>query len=173
MKNLRLTGLERLALAGALLLGFLAACGGPPARTALAMRPIDEGRAAKIIAESLRKEGLEAGPAKEITLNGKKLVIDVTIQGKKYAIVYMSANDVLELGSAPIAKKKELPGDPLRIEAGSSDEGKFNFVVLYATDYQYDDNEGIEHESTTITAENKLDRDVRDFLMIAKREHFE
>ncbi|MBI5532498.1 MAG: hypothetical protein HY898_07275 [Deltaproteobacteria bacterium] len=150
-----------------------AACGPPNAKTALAKRPIDEGRAAKIIAESLQKEGLQAAAPKVIKLAGKNLTLDVTIEGKKFAVVYLSPNDQTELGDSPITKKKQLPGDPLRIETGTADDGMYHFVVLYATDYQYDDNEGHEHEATVITAENKLDRDVRDFVMIARREHFE
>jgi len=41
-------------------------------------------------------------------------------------------------------------------------------LVLFADDYQYDDLAGEQHESTTITAEKKLTRDVRDFLVQAR-----
>jgi hypothetical protein len=176
MNGDRLIGLIQRGFQAGLVVVFawlVAACGPPNAKTALAKRPIDEGRAAKIIAESLQKEGLQAAGPKVITIAGKKLTLDVTIDGKKYAVVYLSPNDQVELGDSSITKKKQLPGDPLRIETGSSDDGMYHFVVLYATDYQYDDNEGHEHEATVITAEGKLDRDVRDFVMIARREHFE
>ena len=176
MKQDRLVGPFRHGSIAALLAGFAwlsGACGAGTPKSALPKRPIDEGRATKIISESLKKEGLEAASPKVITLTGKNLTLDVPVDGKKFAVVYLSPNDVVELGDHPITKKKQLPGDPLRIETGSSDDGTYHFVVLYATDYQYDDNEGIGHESTVITVENKLDRDVRDFVMIAKREHFE
>ena len=41
-------------------------------------------------------------------------------------------------------------------------------LVLFADDYQYDDLAGESHESTNITAENRLTRDVRDFLVQAR-----
>ena len=41
-------------------------------------------------------------------------------------------------------------------------------LLLFAQDYEYDDLAGEQHESTTITAEKKLARDVRDFLVQAR-----
>ncbi len=40
-------------------------------------------------------------------------------------------------------------------------------LLLFAADYSYDDLVGEKHESTAITAEKKLVRDVRDFLVAA------
>jgi hypothetical protein len=158
---------------GLLLAWALSACGAPPAKAPLRQRPIDEARALKLIAESMEKDGVKADAPLEMTVSGKRLRLDVPIQGRKVGVVYLSANDVAELGEHPIAHKKSLPGDQFVFHTGTAEEGSYHFVVLYATDYQYDDNEGVQHEATIITAENKLDRDVRDFVNVTRHEEFQ
>jgi hypothetical protein len=165
-------GLLRLSLTS--LLGLTAmGCGGPDARAPIPTRPIDEGRADKIIAEALQKEGLEPSGPKKLTYGGKEITVDVMVAGKRLGVVYLSPNDLTQLGDNALAKKKQAAGDPLSIFPGTVEGTGIHFVVLYCSDYVYDDNVGASHEATTITAENKLDRDVRDFVMIARREHFE
>lgn len=148
-------------------------CGTPTAKSALPTRPIDEGRAGVIIAKCLQKEGLQAVEGKVVKIDGKPVKVDFTVEGKEFGVAYLSTNDLGELAGTSLGKKKQLPGNPLRIEEGILEGGgTIRFVVLYSTDYQYDDTEGSDHEATVITAENKLDRDVRDFVMITRREKF-
>lgn len=162
------------ALRVLLALATVVVLGCPPStpKTATAKRPIDDGRAAKIIAESLRKEGLEPGAAKKVSIpGGGEIAFDLTVVGRRFGIAYLSAEDITALGNHPIAQKKHVVGDPLRIETTRLDGAEVHFLVLYSSDYLSDDLEGVEHESTVIAAENKLDRDVRDFIMITRREH--
>ena len=62
-------------------------------------------------------------------------------------------------------------GDALQLVSGLGTDGDARVCVLYDTDYLYDDQVGEAHEKSTMTAELKLRRDVRDFLVIAHREH--
>jgi len=152
-----------------------AGCGGPGAKTVLPQRPIDEGRAGVIIAKCLDREGLKPTDGVVVQFDGKPIKVDVMAGGRGFGVAYLSPNDLGSLADHPLGKKKKLPGDPLRIESGAAEGGggAIRFVVLYSTDYQYDDTEGSGHEATVMTAENKLDRDVRDFVMITRREKFE
>ena len=148
-------------------------CAVPAPKAPIPKRPIEEGRAERIIGQSIQKEGLEPGPPRTITYGGKMIVLDVTINHRRLGIAYLTPMDVDNLGHSSLAYSKNEQGDPLRIETVSDADGEMHFVVLYATDYSYDDTEGAQHEATVITAENKLDRDVRDFINIAARMHFE
>lgn len=148
----------------------LAGCGGQVVKAPTPKRPIDEGRALNIIAEVLRQEGLQAAPGQPVTLNsGKSLHIDVLIDGK-IGIAYLTPREVEKLGSDPLSKRPKNVGDDLIVRTGVLGQDAIHYVVLYASDYVYDDNIGTEHEATIITAENKLQRDARDFVVIARKQ---
>lgn len=150
----------------------LLGCGPSEARAPNPTRPIDEGRAVKLIAQSLRAEGLEALPPRMVTLSGgTKVRLDVGVQGRELGFVYLTASDVRNLKDDPLAMRPEV-GSELIVRRGEGDDEKLHVVVLYATDYLYDDNVGEEHQATAITAENKLDRDARDFIVIARKNHW-
>jgi hypothetical protein len=95
----------------------------------------------------------------------------VGVEGRKLGFVYLTASDVRELGKDPLAQRPSV-GNELIVRAGEGDDEDMHVVILYATDYLYDDNVGEQHEATAITAENKLDRDTRDFVVIAKKNHW-
>jgi hypothetical protein len=61
-------------------------------------------------------------------------------------------------------------GDALQLVRGTGPDAEARILVLYDEDYLYDDHIGTEREATTITAEKKLGRDVRDFLVKAQSE---
>jgi hypothetical protein len=63
-------------------------------------------------------------------------------------------------------------GDALQLVRGADNEADARILLLYDEDYLYDDHIGTEHEETTITAEKKLARDVRDFLVRAHSERW-
>ena len=147
-------------------------CGPPAARGPNATRPVDEGRALNLIAQAVHDEGMTPLPPRTVTLSGgTKVRLDVGVEGQKLGFVYLTAADVRELGSDPLAKRPA-GGNELIVRGGAGDDDGFHVVMLYATDYLYDDNVGEDHEATAITAENKLDRDTRDFIVIARKNNW-
>ncbi len=102
---------------------------------------------------------------------GTQVRLDVGVQGRELGFVYLTAADVRDLEDDPLAERPNA-GNELIVRTGQGDDEKLHVVVLYATDYLYDDNVGEEHEATAITAENKLDRDARDFIVIAQKNHW-
>jgi len=161
----------RRRLVGTLVLGALAvACGGPPPRTANPTRALDERRAVQIIVRAFHDERDRPIPGRSIEVTpGKKLEIDVGSQAKKYGVAYVTANERQKLGNA-LPQRDPSMGDALLLVSGGGDDRDAKILVLYDNDYLYDDQVGTEHEASTITAENKLARDVRDFLVRAHTE---
>lgn len=161
-------------LAAALLMALAAAgCGSREAKTPTPKRAIDEGRAVKLIAEAVHDSGFEPEPSRTITTStGKKIQLDVTVRDHKFGFAYLTSADLKELDGDPLAERAST-GDDLIVRTGDGADADVHFVALYARDYVYDDNVGEAHEATTITAENKLDRDTRDFIMIVKKQGWE
>jgi hypothetical protein len=156
-------------LASASLLLLASGCAGPEAKHPNPLRPIDERRAIPIIAQAFADSGVTASEGRDIKLaTGKMLHIDVGTAGHKYGIAYLTTGDISTLDA-----KTDLPPHPegstdLPVVTGSGADADTIVLVLFADDYQYDDLAGEQHEQTTITAEKKLTRDVRDFLVQAK-----
>lgn len=147
-------------------------CSPSRAREPNAMRPIDEGRAIKLIAETLHNQGLTPLPPRDVQLSdGVQVRMDVEVQGRKLGVVYLTAADVEKLNNHSLATRPT-KDDRLIIRNGTMADSDMHVVVLYASDYSYDDNVGQEHEATAVTAENKLERDVRDFVIIANKNHW-
>lgn len=100
---------------------------------------------------------------------GKSLEVDVSASGKKYGVAYITGNERRELGTAiPMPQ----PGmeDALHLVRGTGADNDAKILVLHDTNYLYDDQIGEGHEATVLTAENKLERDVRDFIVRAHAE---
>jgi hypothetical protein len=148
----------------------LVSCGGPPPRAPNPTRPLDERRAVEIILEAFRAEHDRGVTGRTIQLaGGKPLEVDVSAAGKKYGVAYVTANERHALGDAiPMPE----PGmeDALHLVRGTRDDGDARILVLHDLNYLYDDQVGEEHEQTVVTAENKLERDVRDFIVRAHAE---
>ena len=148
----------------------LAACGSPPPRAPNPTRPLDERRAIEIILQAFKDERDQAVHGHPITLApGHALEVDVLAQGRKYGVAYVTANERAALGNALPTRAPGM-GDALQLVSGLGEEGDARVLVLHDTDYLYDDQVGEEHEETTVTAELKLRRDVRDFLVRAHAE---
>lgn len=159
-------------LAAALATSSLIGCSPPEARAPNPTRPIDEGRAVKLIAQALSAEGLRPLQPRPVALTGgTKVRMDVGVDGRKLGVVYLTASDIMDLGKDPLSKRPSV-GDQLIVRGGEGDDEGMHVVILYASDYAYDDNVGADREATAITAENKLDRDVRDFVIIARKNHW-
>jgi hypothetical protein len=148
----------------------LVGCGSPPPRAPNPTRPLDERRAVEIILGAFRNEHDRGVRGRIVTLpSGKKLEVDVSASGKKFGVAYLTANERRELGSAvPMPE----PGmeDALHLVRGTGEDADAKILVLHDTNYLYDDQIGEEHEATVLTAENKLERDVRDFVVRAHAE---
>ncbi|MBM4363833.1 MAG: hypothetical protein FJ104_14225 [Deltaproteobacteria bacterium] len=151
--------------------GLLAlACGGPPPRAPNPTRPLDERRAVEIIRGAFRAEGDRSSLGGKIRLpGGKELEVDVGASGHQYGVAYVTSEERWELGDAiPVPE----PGmeDALRLVRGAGEFAGTKVLVLHDTSYLYDDQVGTDHEATVLTAERKLDRDVRDFVVRAHAE---
>ena len=163
-----------LALPGAVavVLGLVVAlgCGGPPPRAPNPTQPLDERRAVEIILTAFRAERDKGVTGRHVTLpGGKKLEVDVTGSGKAYGVAYVTSGERHELGNAVPAPEPGME-DALHLVRGSGDDRNAKILVLHDTNYLYDDQVGVEREKTTVTAERKLERDVRDFIVRAHAE---
>ncbi len=141
-------------------------CGPGEVKAPNPMRALDERRAVEVIARAVRKAGAEPAAGRDIKLavNGKTLHIDVGVQGRLYGVAYITDEDAKALGDAvgPPNKKDE------KLHLRTSDDGETKVVILYQSNYVYDDLAGEEHEQTAITCESSLMRDVEDFVTHAK-----
>jgi len=151
----------------------IAGCGGPPAKAANPTRSLDERRAVQVIAQAFHDEHDAPVPGQGIVIaDGKTLEVDVMSDGHKYGVAYLTANERQALGSALPPRPAEM-GDALQLVHGQGDDADAKILLLHDTDYMYDDQVGTAHEETTITAERKLARDVRDFLVRAHSERWQ
>ena len=149
---------------------FVAACSSPEPRTANPTRPLDERRAIEIILAAFADERDHPVPGRIVRLaQGQELEVDVAAQGKKYGVAYVTTNERARLGSVLPPREPNM-GDALQLVSGLGEDGDARVLVLQDTSYLYDDHVGEEHRETTVTAELKLRRDVRDFLVRAHAE---
>lgn len=161
-----------LFVAGLLAVASSAGCGPEPAKSPNAMRTLDERRAIEIIRNAIAAEGARPAAGRDDVVGGtdKPIHIDVGIEGKKFGVVYVSDDDLAALGNAipaPNAKDEKLH------LARAGKDSDVRIVLLYQSSYRYDDLVGEGHEQTTITAENQLTKDVRDFVTYALTHKFE
>ncbi|HEX4335988.1 MAG TPA: hypothetical protein VH062_08755 [Polyangiaceae bacterium] len=144
-----------------------AGCGSPPPHPPNPTRPLDERRAVEIILKAFTEENDQGVTGRTISLAaGKVLEVDVTSAGKRYGVAYVTGNERRSLG---LAVPTPEPGmeDALHLIRGTQGDANARILVLQDTGYLYDDQVGEAHEDTVVTAENKLDRDVRDFVVRA------
>lgn len=159
------------ALFAAFAVVLLTACGGPPPRVANPTRPLDERRALEVIADAFREEREHPVPGSDVSLSAQhRLHVDVVAEGKRFGVAYVTAHERAQLEPALPARDPKM-GDALQLVSGIGADSDARICVLSETDYLYDDQVGEAHEKSTTTAELKLRRDVRDFLVIAHREH--
>ncbi len=153
-------------------LALTAGCGGGPAKSANPTRALDERRAVQVIAQAFHDEHDAPVPGRPVTIaEGKPLEVDVMSDGRKYGVAYVTPNERQALGNALPARAPEL-GDALQLVHGVGADAETRVLILHDTDYRYDDQVGTAHEETTITAERRLARDVRDFLVRAHAERW-
>lgn len=163
---------RRLLIAALLLAAIAVGCGTPPAKSANPKRSLDERRAVEIIIRAFHDEGDRPVPGRPIEIaEGKSLELDVGSEGRKYGVAYVTSNERSALAGA-LPPRDPGMGDALQLVRGLGDDVDAKILVLHDTEYLYDDQVGTDHEATTITAERKLARDVRDFLVRAHAERW-
>jgi hypothetical protein len=143
-------------------------CGSPQARAPGPARPLDERRAISVILQAFQDERDPAVRGRPVMLPlGIPLEVDVAAPSQKYGVAYVTRAEQQKLGAA-LQPRDQRAGDALRLVIGVGDAGQAHVLLLYDTDYLYDDQGGDGTRETTITAELKLRRDVRDFLVLAR-----
>lgn len=143
-------------------------CAAPPPKAANPTHPIAEPRAARIIANTLREAKLRPLPNRSIRLsNGRAIEIDVGVQGRRYGIAYITSADRPALqGALP----EGATADALVVLRGHGVEVETRVLILLSENYMSDDSVGDEREASSVAAEQRIARDVRDFLYQAQSE---
>lgn len=152
--------------------GFAWACAAPEPRPRNPSRPLDERRAVEIIIQAFYDERDRPVPGQPVTLApNKRLKVDVAAEGRRFGVAYVTAQERAELGDA-LPPRDPSMGDALQLVTGLGAEGDARVLLLYDSDYLYDDHVGAERRASTVAAELKLRRDVRDFLVRAHAENW-
>lgn len=155
-------------------LPFLVACGcaGPPPRTAHPIRPLDERRAIEIIVRAFHAENARPVPGRKLQLaRGRALDVDVGADKHRFGVAYVTLSERESLGMA-LPPRDAAKGEALQLITGLGRDADTRILVLYDAEYMYDDHIGTEREATALTAERKLERDVKDFLVRARAERW-
>jgi hypothetical protein len=146
------------------------ACGPGVARAPNPTRPIDERRAIQVIQRAMVREGARPAPGRDVVLAaGATIHIDVSVQGHAYGVAYITREDQEKAGKAiPPPNQRD---ERLRLARAGTD-GEVRLVLLYQENYVFDDLVGEEREQTSVTAEQALSRDVRDFMTHARTQKY-
>jgi hypothetical protein len=130
---------------------------------------LDEGRAIELIIQAFREERDRPVPGAVVALTeSKQIRVDVTAAEHKYGVAYVTAAERLQLGTA-LPEKDPAMGDALQLVSGLGDDGDARVLVLRDSEYLYDD-QVVADQQPALTAETKLKRDVRDFIVRAHAE---
>jgi hypothetical protein len=147
--------------------GLLGACASDPPRAPHALHPIPEDRARQLMARTFEAAGLAPEMNRSVVVRDRPVLLDVAAAGRKFGVAYLTKQDWERAGEA-------LPPRPsdgsLVIAVG---DGGIRILCLYAGDYGEDDDTDEAHRTTTIAADRKLDRDVRDFLHRAEAQRWQ
>jgi hypothetical protein len=141
------------------------ACDHEPPPVKHALRPIPEKRATELIARVFRDAGLQPETDRYLRVykHEKRLRLEVAAMGRRFGVAYLTADDWAAFGDALPPHPKD---DSLAI--GSAEGNRV--LVLFADDYTEDDLAGEDHVATTIAADRRLARDVRDFVQHAQQQ---
>ena len=158
-----------LSSSAAALVGMaLSACAPEPARAPHEMRPVAEENAAAIIDRTFRTRDVVPERDRVVHLSREKQIhLEVAAAEHKFGVAYVTDADAEQLGE--VIPHRPRGSDALVVLRG---EQGSRILVLFERDYVQDDGEGEEHTRTTIAAQRKLERDVRDFLHKAKAERW-
>jgi hypothetical protein len=141
-------------------------CADEPAQAPHMMHPIPQDRARELIAQTFRQAGVapEVDRFVHVGRDEKRVRLEVAAAGHKFGVAYLTAEDWEQAGDALPPHSKT---DSLVVATG---EGGTKILCLFASDYGEDDQTGDERRATTIAADRRLERDVRDFLHRAEEQ---
>ncbi len=149
----------------------VAACSKAPAKSAPPKRPLSEHRALQLISKTVReynRSPVKGGFIEVAT--GTNLKVDIGIG--KLGVAYLTQAERRELAEAlPILKKHGRKS--LFIHNGRKDDLYVKVLVLTAADYAFDEYRGTDRTVSSIAAESRLTRDVRDFVIQARARGWE
>ena len=94
----------------------------------------------------------------------KRVRLEVAAAGHRFGVAYLTAADWEQAGDA---LPSHSTNDSLVVATG---EGGTKILCLFASDYGEDDQTGNDRRATTIAADRRLERDVRDFLHRAEEQ---
>jgi hypothetical protein len=136
------------------------ACAPTPPRVSHAMHPIPEDRARQLIARTFREAGIatEVDRLVRVGKDDKDVRLEVAAAGRSFGVAYLTDRDWHEAGDALPPRGAN---DALVVAIG---EGGTKILCLFASDYSEDDSSGDERGASTVAADRRLARDVKDFL---------
>jgi hypothetical protein len=142
------------------------ACGAEPPRPAHTLNPIPEPRARELIGRTFRDAGVQVEANRFVHVGGgdKRVRLEIAAAGHKFGVAYLTAEDWADAGDALPARSST---GSLVVARG---EGGTHILCLFASDYAEDDQTGDARTSTTVAADRRLERDVRDFLHRAEEQ---
>ena len=137
---------------------MLVACASEPAKAPAKLRPVPEARAASIIARTFREAGLEPEADRFLDVgHDKRLRVEVAAAGRPFGVAYLTAEDWRAFGDALPPRAADDSLVVATLERGN------HVLLLWADDYEEDDASASDTASS-IAADRRLQRDVRDFL---------
>ncbi len=146
------------------------ACGGLPPRVVNPSQPLDEHRAVQLINEAFRDEHEHPVLGGSLPLSETRaLHVDVNAQNRKYGVAYVTGQE-RELLGPMLPPRDPAMGDALQLVSGLGPDDNARVLVLEDGDYVFDEHGPKANEASSLTAEAKLKRDVRDFLIRAHAE---
>jgi hypothetical protein len=144
----------------------LTGCAAGPAPMPHALHPIPETRARDLIAHTFITAGVGPQVDRTVVVKERRVQLEVAAAGRRFGVAYLTAQDWAKAGDALPPR----PSDGALVVAVG--DGGMRILCLFADDYTEDDDTNAEHRATTIAADRKLDRDVRDFLHRAEAQRW-
>ena len=150
----------------------ISACADEPARQPNRQaHPVDEPRAQEVIARTFQDAGIDVEANRVVSVGAtQKVKLEVAAAGHKYGVAYLTREEMKQLEG--LLPKHEGDEGALVILPGAGPDEGTHILALWETDYMQDDLSGASHSATEIAAEQRLARDVRDFLQKAKAEQW-
>jgi hypothetical protein len=139
-------------------------CAAEPPRAPHVLHPIPEDRARQLIARTFREAGLATEVDRVVRVKDTPVRLEVAAAGRSFGVAYLTDADWKEAGDALPARGAK---DALVLATG---EGGTKILCLFAGDYGEDDQSGDERAASTIAADRRLARDVKDFLHHAEEQ---
>lgn len=141
------------------------ACGGPPAQTAHLGWSLEQARVIRLAAAALHEERVSPGAARSVEPpRGRQLDIDLGVRGKQLGIAFITGDERAKLGPAVPAHDVGSTA-PLLVRAQA-----MRILVLHDLANKTDEQHGGERAVSSVVVERRLQRDVKDFVVQARRQ---